>query len=385
MLQLSKIFKLYRKKFWICTHNIFLLKVYQHYSETLLKQAMNKIKSDQMVTVKKHHLATIKKYGNYMPMSSSQYQLSINYIYKFQTKWTYDVFKETYDVFIKLLQWYSEHKNTVPSQEQQTEFNGVEIPFSSGIVTVMHDLLARDQIDFDIEMPDQIIMLDARHQGKDETYFRVAERYQDILTRLYRFKFENVEAQNAEVSGLETKETSHDTREDSLKRKRSVVNNDSEESMSKKISRKDEESNGRKQENQFQQNEDTSCDKKLDESDKHEETNSKDRSEQSKKKTHANRSSRKRSANIEEDSTDCEESFLKRTRLNSEDSMDFEDLEEDEESKKILEEDLCEDFGSIEKILSDSSKPINELNEQKEEGILYFYVNKIFISIIKCK
>jgi len=372
---LLQIFKLYRKKFWICTHNFFLLKVYQNYSETLLKQAMNKIKSDQMVTVKKHHLATIKKYGNYMPMSSSQYQLSINYIYKFQTKWTYDVFKETYDVFVKLLQWYSEHKNTVSLQEQETIFNGVEIPFSSGIVTVMHDLLARDQIDFDIEMPDQIIMLDARHQGKDETYFRVAERYQDILTRLYRFKFENVEAQNAEVSGLET---SHDIQEDSLKRKRSVVNNDSEEPILK-ISRKDEESNGRKQENQSQQNEDTSCDKKLDESDKREETNSKDRFEQGKKKTHANRLSRKRSANIEEDSTDCEEPFLKRTRLNSEDSMDFEDLEEDEESK-ILEEDLCEDFGSIEKILSDSSKPINELNEQmKEEGILYFYVNKKYL------
>lgn len=160
-----------------------------------------------MVTVKKHHLATIKKFGNYMPMSSSQYQLSINYIYKLQTKWPYDMFKESYDVFMRLLQWYSERRNAVSSQEQEKAVNGIEIlPISSGTVTTMHDLLARGQIDFDIEMPEQVIVLDAKYQGKDETYFKVAQRYQDILTRLYRFKFDNADAQNAELSETETQE-----------------------------------------------------------------------------------------------------------------------------------------------------------------------------------
>jgi len=350
--------------------------VYQHYSEALLKQAMNKVKSDQMVTVKKHHLATIKKYGNYMPMSSSQYQLSINYIHRFQTKWTYDVFKDSYNVFVKLLQWYSEQKNIVPSQEQET-FNGIELPISSGIVAAMHDLLAHNQIDFDIEMPDQIIMLDARYQGKDETYFRAAQRYQDILTRLYRFNLESFENdnQNAEVSGVETEKTSHKAQKDSLKRRRPVENDNSEEPILK-IFYKNEES---KQENQCKKSEDTLLDK----SNKHEDTNPKDCSnDQRKKKTRTNRSSRKRS-NIEEDSKDCEGQFLKRARLNSEDSIDFEDSEENEESK-ILEEELCEDFGSLDKIFLNSSKPVksmNELKEQmKEDGTLYFYDYKIFIS-----
>ncbi|XP_018403119.1 PREDICTED: general transcription factor 3C polypeptide 1 [Cyphomyrmex costatus] len=341
--------------------------VYQHYSDALLKQALNKVKSDQMVTVKKHHLATIKKYGNYMPLSSSQYQLSINYIHRFQTKWTYDVFKESYNVFTKLLQWYSEQKNIVPSQEQET-FNGVEIPVSSGIVAAMHDLLANNQIDFDIEMPDQIIMLDARYQGKDETYFRAAQRYQDILTRLYRFNLESFEDddQNTEISGVGT---SHKTQKNSLKRRRSVENDNFEERTSK-IFCKNEESNKRKQENQYEKTEDTSLDKKrlLDKSNKHKETNPKDRSnEQSKKKTRANRSSRKRS-NIEEDSTDCEEQSSKRRRLNSlsEDSIDFEDLEENEESK-MLEEELCEDFGSIDNIFFNSSKSLKSMNELKEQ------------------
>ncbi|KAG5343225.1 TF3C1 factor, partial [Acromyrmex heyeri] len=343
-----------------------LFMVYQHYSEALLKQAMNKVKSDQMVTVKKHHLATIKKYGNYMPMSSSQYQLSINYIHRFQTKWTYDVFKDSYNVFVKLLQWYSEQKNIISSQEQET-FNGIELPVSSGIVAAMHDLLAHNQIDFDIEMPDQIIMLDARYQGKDETYFRAAQRYQDILTRLYRFNLESFENdnQNAEISGVETEETSHKTQKDSLKRRRRVENNsDNSEEPILKVFCKNEESNERKQENQCKKSEDTLLDK----SNKHEDT--KDCSnDQSKKKTRTNRSSRKRSTNIEEDSMDCEGQFLKRARLNSEESIDFEDSEENEESK-ILEEELCEDFGSLDKIFLNSSKSVksmNELNDQMKE------------------
>lgn len=300
-----------------------------------------------------------------MPMSSSQYQLSINYIYKFQTKWTYDVFKESYDVFVRLLQWYAEQKNIVLSQEQKTVFNGIEIPVSSGIITVMHDLLARGQIDFDIEMPDQIIMLDVRYQGKDETYFRVAQRYQDILTRLYRFKFENTDAQNAEVSAFETEEISHETQKGSLKRKRLVEKDDLEEPISK-ISRKNENNVG-KVENQSQQNEDVSFDKQrsLDQSDKFEETNLKD---QNRKETRTKRSSRKRSANVEEDSTDCEDQFLKRARLSSEDSMDFEDLEE----SKLLEEELCTDLGSIDNsILSDNSKSFKPMDmELKDKGIL---------------
>ncbi|XP_025073362.1 LOW QUALITY PROTEIN: general transcription factor 3C polypeptide 1 [Pogonomyrmex barbatus] len=337
-----------------------LFMVYQNYSETLLKQAMNKIRSDQMVTIKKPHLAAIKKHGNYMPMSSSQYQLSINYMYKFQTKWNYEVFKESYDAFMKLLEWYSEHKNIDVSQEQEPIFNGIEIPVSSGIVTVMHDLLARGQIDFDIEMPDQIIMLDARHQGKDETYFRIAQRYQDILTRLYRFKYGNINAHNAGISELET-ETLYEIQEDSLKRKKSVENDDPEESMSKIFKTEEHEEI---QKEISRQNKATAEIRPFDESVKPDEMNLKDHSsEQSGKKVRTNRLSRKRSANFEEDSTDCEEECLKRARLNSEDSMDLEDIDENEELK-IFEEDEDE---NIDKTLTDSSKSLETINELKEQ------------------
>lgn len=346
-----------------------LFRVYQKYPELLLRQALNKIRADQMVTIKKNHLSAIKKCGNYMPMSSSQYQLSINYIYKFQTKWPYDVFKESYDVFVKLLQWYSEQRNV----EQAGSFNGTEIlPVSSGIVTVMHDLFAHDRIDFDIEMPEQIIMLDSRYQDKDETYFRVAQRYQDILTRLYRFKFENVDAQNAAFFELDETETD-DERVNSLKRKRSTDEIDHLEKS--KILRRNEECDERKREErslQNQQNEAATKRKSVDESIELEEPTLKDFSvqEQNEKEDSTNRSSRKRSADTEEDS-ESEKLSSKRTRLNSEDSMDLPDTEELEEFS------LCEDLERLEKArsISESVESVKELIKERakeDAGMLHF-------------
>ncbi|KAL6422933.1 hypothetical protein ACFW04_010439 [Cataglyphis niger] len=338
-----------------------LFKVYQQYPEILLRQAMSKIRSDQMVTVKKHHLATIKKFGNYMPMSSSQYQLSINYIHKLQTKWPYEAFKKSYDVFVKLLQWYSEHRNVLPSAEQKEMLNGTEIlPVSCGIVTIMHDFLGRDQIDFDIEMPEQIIMLDARYQGKDETYFRVAQRYQDILTRLYRFKFENVDAQNAEFFESEMKTW----REVSSKRKRVIEDDDCEELMAK-IARRDEECNGRESEKESKRNEIVTENRSVNENIEQLSLNNHfSVHKQNEKKIHVNRS-KKRSIDVEDNFMDYEEPFLKRAKLNSENSTDVEDLEKDEESN------VCENLESIKKIPSkntlESFESLKELEEQVKE------------------
>ncbi|OAD53659.1 General transcription factor 3C polypeptide 1 [Eufriesea mexicana] len=166
-----------------------LFKVYQQYPEMLLRNAMAKIRSDQMVTIKKNQLTNIRKYGNYMPMSSSQYQLSSNYIYKFHTKWPYGIFKESYDVFLQLSNWYC-HNQMNDKGNASDKCNGVEIlTITGGLIGAIHDYIVRDQIDFDIEIPDQVIMLDPRLKEKDETYFRIAKRYQDVLASLDNLKF----------------------------------------------------------------------------------------------------------------------------------------------------------------------------------------------------
>ncbi|XP_054016236.1 general transcription factor 3C polypeptide 1 isoform X1 [Hylaeus anthracinus] len=166
-----------------------LFKVYQQYPETLLRNAMTKIRADQMVTVKKSSLPTIRKYGNYMPMSSSQYQLSSNYIYKFHTTWPYELFTESYDVYLKLANWYSQKQLDNQNDASNTS-NGVEIlPVTGGLIVTIHDFVVQDQMDFDIEIPDQVIMLDPRLKEKDETYFRIAQRYQVVLASLDNLKF----------------------------------------------------------------------------------------------------------------------------------------------------------------------------------------------------
>ncbi|KAK2581360.1 hypothetical protein KPH14_008126 [Odynerus spinipes] len=165
-----------------------LFKVYQRYPEALLRNAMAKIRADQMVTIKKNDMCVTKKYANYMPMSSSQYQFSINYIYKFQNKWPYNLYKESYDAFFKLIQWCCQlEKNNITKTVDS--INGIEItPVTGGVVAMITDFMAHDKLDLDIEIPDQVITLDQRLTEKDETYLRIAQRYKDILDSLDYFK-----------------------------------------------------------------------------------------------------------------------------------------------------------------------------------------------------
>lgn len=164
-----------------------LFKVYQQYPEVLLRNAMAKIRADQMVTIKKNDMCLTKKYANYMPMSSSQYQFSTNYIYKFQNKWPYDLYKESYDAFFKLIQRYSK-SDISDAFENVASSDGVEIiPVTGGVVAMIHDFMAQDKLDFDIAIPDQVITLDQRLTEKDETYYRIAQRYKDILDGLDYF------------------------------------------------------------------------------------------------------------------------------------------------------------------------------------------------------
>ncbi|KAJ8670622.1 hypothetical protein QAD02_001881 [Eretmocerus hayati] len=157
-----------------------LFKVYQQYPEYLLRSAMMKIRADQMVIMKKNYMCAHKKFGNCMPMSSSQYQLSSSYYYKFQTKWPYEVFSQCYGILYSLFEHYS--RQGVGEVESKAN--------CSGTVALIHDLLSTDILKIDIEIPDQIIMLDPGTPEKDEVYKRIADRYKAILKSL---SYENSE------------------------------------------------------------------------------------------------------------------------------------------------------------------------------------------------
>lgn len=166
-----------------------LFRIYQQYPEWLLRSAMAKIRTDQMVTIKKHYVFAMRKQANAcMPMSSSQYQLSSGYTQKFNTKLPYSVFKESWVFFLKLVKHYHESvvTNTTDGEDGVKIHGGVETaPVTGGTIAAIHDYINVDCLEFDIEIPRHIIMLDPTLQKDDaERYIRTARRFQDILRNL---------------------------------------------------------------------------------------------------------------------------------------------------------------------------------------------------------
>ncbi|KAK0177379.1 hypothetical protein PV328_001440 [Microctonus aethiopoides] len=156
-----------------------LFRIYQQYPEILLRNAMAKIRSDQMVSIKRNYVSAMKKYGNCMPMSSSQYQLSTAYIYKFQTKLPAEIYSEIQDYLLRIIDSYVDESLSVNNV-------GVQVtPPTGGMIIAIQECLTQNKLNFDVEIPDHVITLvDPKHRECDETFIRIAQRYQDILASL---------------------------------------------------------------------------------------------------------------------------------------------------------------------------------------------------------
>ncbi|XP_057333470.1 general transcription factor 3C polypeptide 1 [Microplitis mediator] len=162
-----------------------LFRIYQQYPEILLKNAMTKIRADGMVSLKRYFKTVMKKIGSgsCMPMTSSQYQLSTTYVYKFLSKLPLELYRETQDFLQKLIDGYT--NNSLGFER------GVEIYApNGGVILGAQELLACDNLDFNIKIPDHVIALDSDLQEYDKNYLRIAKRYQDILCNLERLETE---------------------------------------------------------------------------------------------------------------------------------------------------------------------------------------------------
>lgn len=56
-----------------------LFNIYQQYPDKLLRAMMTKTRADRMVSLRKHYMRTHMRSGDYLPLSSSPYQLSIRW------------------------------------------------------------------------------------------------------------------------------------------------------------------------------------------------------------------------------------------------------------------------------------------------------------------
>lgn len=162
-----------------------LFKIYQQYPEYLLRKAMLKIRADQMVSVKKHYVVAIKKYTHCMPMSSSQYQFSANYMLKFQTKWPYEIYKEADQVMQKIVAWQALNQRQDMNYVVPEFVRGLEVETATGgVVAFIHDMMTLNLLEIDVELPEHVLTLDPRLNEKDEVYVRIAKRYHALLTDL---------------------------------------------------------------------------------------------------------------------------------------------------------------------------------------------------------
>ena len=63
------------------------VQIYQQSPDTLLRGALARLRSNKMVSLKKHYNKSKLKEGNYLPLSSAPYQLSVTFSHIFLCRW----------------------------------------------------------------------------------------------------------------------------------------------------------------------------------------------------------------------------------------------------------------------------------------------------------
>ena len=145
-----------------------LFKIYQQYPDSLLRKVMANLRENKMVSLKKQYNKNKVKQGNYLPLSSSPYQLSVTFSHTFLNRYQYDIYSQSWQMLKVFLR----------NPDQYTDIHvGQEGGFAAAVVS----LLAREQLLFRTEVPEQLVVLDPGLSAVDENYVRILQRYKELL------------------------------------------------------------------------------------------------------------------------------------------------------------------------------------------------------------
>ncbi|XP_046395465.1 general transcription factor 3C polypeptide 1 isoform X2 [Ischnura elegans] len=178
-----------------------LFKVYQQYPDSFIKAAMNKFRSDQMVTLKKQYTSKKYKTGNFVPISSCPYQLSMNYAYLFQTEFQYEVFHQAYKILRALEKQLPECTN-----DEKVEI----LANDGGTAALLVEYFCLNKVTLEAGIPDQIIILDPIFATKKDTYDGILKRFRQHLEAAYRDKMGTDIPFNPLVSGAKKRRPGDD-------------------------------------------------------------------------------------------------------------------------------------------------------------------------------
>eukprot|EP00095_Tigriopus_kingsejongensis_P011852 maker-scaffold493_size155937-snap-gene-0.21 protein:Tk11852 transcript:maker-scaffold493_size155937-snap-gene-0.21-mRNA-1 annotation:"general transcription factor 3c polypeptide 1" len=148
-----------------------LFKIYQQYPDSLIRRVMSKLRSDKMVSLKKHFNKSRLKHGNFLPLNASPYQLSVSFAHKFLNRYQHDIYEQSWMMTRKILE------NEVIGQRGTEVVINQEGGFASAIVGMM----SKSWLSFRTEVPEQLVVLDPNLSLVDHQYVRILQRYKELL------------------------------------------------------------------------------------------------------------------------------------------------------------------------------------------------------------
>ncbi|KAG8234935.1 hypothetical protein J437_LFUL015503 [Ladona fulva] len=182
-----------------------LFKVYQQYPDSFLKASMNKFRADQMITLKKQY-SRYYKTGNFVPISSCPYQLSMNYAYLFQSEYQFEIYQQAHVLLKNMKKFFTQDIN---GKMEVTAADG------GGTATLI-ELFSRNQATLEAVIPEQIIILDPVIAEKKEAYDGILKRFNQMLDHAYE---DRGEGDGASTPG-KRKKPSGASKEPAAKRKK---------------------------------------------------------------------------------------------------------------------------------------------------------------------
>ena len=156
-----------------------LYKIYQQYPDSLLREVMARLRDNKMVSLKKHYNKVKVKEGNYLPLSSAPYQLSVTFAHTFLCRYQYDIYHQVKHVCRRTselthsLQAWQQVRSLLANPGEQTE---IVIGQEGGFAAAVVELMAEEKLHFRVEVPEQLVVLDPSMQSKDENYVRILQR-----------------------------------------------------------------------------------------------------------------------------------------------------------------------------------------------------------------
>lgn len=147
-----------------------LFNIYQQYPDKLLRAVLARSRADLMISLRKSFMRTRVRTGNYLPLSSLPYQLSFRYVNLLQTRYQQELYSDCLEIYNEMLENWQKGDYEVVVQK-------------GGTTAFLVEFMSAELINFKLEVPDQVIILDPSVEEKDETYVRIVKRYQDILAK----------------------------------------------------------------------------------------------------------------------------------------------------------------------------------------------------------